>query len=191
MIQYLYFMNDTDKQTIAWNFVEAHFPNFSSSDEIARNGDLTKISDGEYDEGDAAHQLLISEYNGDLNNHRIEIDLRTSFCGIYATAMEEAFDGSPWCFAAEYFPRYSYSELVYRGDLLQKIFEGGDCMNDDSEKMLRSEFGGHDSDPQIAIEMAKGTFTIFEGAILGFMAEKAREAKPSTVQHSSGTKVAG
>lgn len=36
--------------TTPWDFVEIYYPNYTSSDEIAENGDLQKIIDGEIDE---------------------------------------------------------------------------------------------------------------------------------------------
>ena len=47
------------------DFIEKYFPNYYSSEDIARMNDLQKLIDEEYVEGDASHQLLISEFGGD------------------------------------------------------------------------------------------------------------------------------
>jgi len=71
-----------------WDFVEAFYPNYYSSDEIARNDDLQKLSDEEHQDGDDADKLLDKEYEGDINNGWIEIDLTESNAKIFKKAIE-------------------------------------------------------------------------------------------------------
>ena len=47
------------------DFIEEHFPNYHSSEDIARWNDLQKLVDGEFEEGDDAHTLLNKEFGGD------------------------------------------------------------------------------------------------------------------------------
>lgn len=47
------------------DFVEKYYPNYSSSDEIARWNDLQKLIDQEYQVGDGAYRLLVEEFGGD------------------------------------------------------------------------------------------------------------------------------
>ena len=48
-----------------YDFIEKYYPNYSSSDEIARWNDLQKLIDLEYEEGDSAYWLLVKEFGGD------------------------------------------------------------------------------------------------------------------------------
>lgn len=57
-----------------WDFVEIYYPNYSSSDKIALEGDLTKLLDGEWEEGDSAHELMKTTYKNREYNPRIEED---------------------------------------------------------------------------------------------------------------------
>lgn len=77
-----------DTHFSAWRFVEKYYPDYSRCGEIAQNDDLQKLVDDDYEEGDHAHQLLLSQYGGDLQNPQIEIDLTASNCYIYQTAIE-------------------------------------------------------------------------------------------------------
>src|SRR4051794_22686277 len=43
--------------TDVWEFVEAYYPNYSSSDEIAENDDLQKVVDGQLEEGEEAFNI--------------------------------------------------------------------------------------------------------------------------------------
>ena len=72
----------------AWDFVEAHYPNYSSSDEIAENEDLSKLVNGFYEDGDDAHKLLLEEYGGEITNPQIKIDYNESLVKIYEEAIE-------------------------------------------------------------------------------------------------------
>lgn len=71
-----------------WDFVQRYYPNYHGCDEIAHNDDLHKLSEGEYEKGDCAHQLLKREYGGNLKNPRIKRDLTESNEAIYANAIE-------------------------------------------------------------------------------------------------------
>lgn len=72
---------------LTWLFVEKHYPNYYTSDEIAHNDDLSKLTQREYNEGDGAHYLLMEVYGGDLDNEQIEIDFQISCYEIYETAL--------------------------------------------------------------------------------------------------------
>lgn len=58
--------------TTAWDFVVKYYPNYYSSDFIAYNEDLCKLTNEEYDEGDDAHKLLIEDYDGEFNSITIK-----------------------------------------------------------------------------------------------------------------------
>ncbi len=76
-----------DKKT-AWDFVEKYYPNYYSSDEIARNDDLSKLVNGEQNSGDDASKILEDEYGDDENNPQIQIDFNESLVRIYERAIE-------------------------------------------------------------------------------------------------------
>lgn len=42
----------------AWLFVEEHYPDYSLDPSIAYAGDLQKIIEGEYEEGDSADEIF-------------------------------------------------------------------------------------------------------------------------------------
>ena len=48
---------DVERQQTAWAFVEANYPNYSSCDKIAYIDDLSKIVNGECEDGDSASKL--------------------------------------------------------------------------------------------------------------------------------------
>ncbi len=77
-----------DEVKVPWDFVERYYPKYSSSDEIAHEGDLHKLVAGEYEEGDCAHELLKDEYGGNILNPLIEIDHKIALCEIYEKAIE-------------------------------------------------------------------------------------------------------
>lgn len=72
----------------AWDFVGKYYHKYYQCDDIAHNGDLQKLSEKEYEDGDCAHCLLIREYDGDLKNPQIAIDLESSNASIYEQAIE-------------------------------------------------------------------------------------------------------
>lgn len=86
-------MSKQEQQIFPWNFVMEYYPNYSSSDEIARNDDLQKLLDEEQEEGDSADRLLKKEYNGDVNNAHIQLDFNESLVRIYETAIENFYKG--------------------------------------------------------------------------------------------------
>lgn len=77
------------QMTSAWDFVEKYYPNYEGSPVIALIGDLDKLVDIEYEDGDSAHKLLIDEYNGNINNPKIRIDHSHWMAYIYETAIEQ------------------------------------------------------------------------------------------------------
>ena len=82
---------DTQKLTIAWDFVEKYYPNYQSCSEITYNDDLCKLEEGFYEEDDYAHRLLIEEYGGELNDTSralIKRDLDASYREIYERAIK-------------------------------------------------------------------------------------------------------
>jgi hypothetical protein len=80
-------MTDEKTKSLAWGFVIEHYPNYHSSDAIARNDDLHKLCDGEYEDGDGAHHLLHEDYGGDINNPQIKRDFDGSLLAIYQEAI--------------------------------------------------------------------------------------------------------
>lgn len=70
------------------DLIEKYYPNYYSSEKIARYSDLSKLVDGEYEEGDAAEYLLKSQYNGSANHPYIERDFRE----LQEEIVEEALD---------------------------------------------------------------------------------------------------
>lgn len=61
-----------EKLTTAWDFVVKYYPNYYTSDVIAYNEDLCKLTNEDYEEGDDAHQLLIDDYDGEFNSITIK-----------------------------------------------------------------------------------------------------------------------
>ena len=61
-----------EKLTTAWDFVVKYYPNYDSSDVIAYNEDLCKLTNEDYEEGDDAHKLLIEYYDGEFNSITIK-----------------------------------------------------------------------------------------------------------------------
>jgi hypothetical protein len=76
------------KEKTAWDFVEEHYPNYSSCDMIARLNDLDKLVDEEFEEGDSADQLLQRDYGGEIPNFEISIDQTKTELLIYKKAIE-------------------------------------------------------------------------------------------------------
>jgi len=71
-----------------WDFVMENYPNYSSSNEIAWEGDVYKLVNKEYEEGDCAHDLLMSEYDGDINNLQIRVDWMEQYIDILERSIE-------------------------------------------------------------------------------------------------------
>ena len=70
-----------------WGFVEKYYPDYHRSDNIATEGDLCKLNEKEYEEGDCAHGLLMDWYNGDINHPDIYKDWKVYLCDIYEVAI--------------------------------------------------------------------------------------------------------
>lgn len=54
--------------------IEKNYPNYFTCDLIARNSDLGKLLDKDYEDGSEAEHLLHTEFNGILNNKNIELE---------------------------------------------------------------------------------------------------------------------
>lgn len=76
---------------IDWSFVEEFYNRYHSCGEIAHNDDLQRVHDGEWEEGDHVHKLLMSEYKGLEEHPQIIIDLELSYDKIYSYAWECKF----------------------------------------------------------------------------------------------------
>lgn len=76
-----------EKMTGPWAFVEKYYPDYHRSDNIATEGDLCKLNEKEYEEGDCAHELLKDWYNGDINHPDIYKDWKVYLCDIYEVAI--------------------------------------------------------------------------------------------------------
>lgn len=82
-----------------WGFVEKYYPNYSSSDEIAENGDLHKLLEESYEEGDCAHDLykelrdeLEIHYGGD--DELIESALKTQIENLYNASAVKIYEAA-------------------------------------------------------------------------------------------------
>ena len=71
----------------AWDFVVKYYPNYYSSNDIARADDLQKLLDGEVN--GCAEKILNEEYDGDIDNPQIQIDYTALHHDIYIVAIEE------------------------------------------------------------------------------------------------------
>jgi len=49
-----------------WGFVANFYPDYERCDEIAYEGDLTKILNNEWEEGDCAYDLWLNEFNQNI-----------------------------------------------------------------------------------------------------------------------------
>lgn len=83
----------TDKQEdkyeleTAWDFVVKYYPNYDSSDEIAYADDLSKLINNEQQDGDCAHDILMSEFGGDIKNPEIQKEYDRVHREIYEEAI--------------------------------------------------------------------------------------------------------
>jgi len=68
-----------------YDLVQMFYPNYSSSDVIAREADLSKIVHREYEEGDCAWELLQRDYGGYKRNPQIEIH----WTNLYSQILED------------------------------------------------------------------------------------------------------
>ena len=80
------------KEMSVWDMVGAVYPKYERSDAIAEEGDLQKLVDKEYEEGDCADELLSSEYAGDINNPQIKIDWLQANNHILTTTIQAIID---------------------------------------------------------------------------------------------------
>lgn len=76
------------EQPNSWDFVAEYFPNYYSSQRIADNDDLCKLNDGEYEDGDGAHGMLIEEFDNDINNPKIKTEFIESKMLCYEIAIQ-------------------------------------------------------------------------------------------------------
>jgi hypothetical protein len=80
-------MPDKEKVThTAWDFVEKYYPNYYSSDTIARADDLSKIINDEVDKGSDAEDLFINEF--DENKEVAKQEYNRIHVEIYEDAIE-------------------------------------------------------------------------------------------------------
>jgi len=81
--------NETkNNRVFPFTFIEEYYPNYHNSDEIARLNDLDKLLDEEYNDGDSAYELLVSDYGNNINNPKILADQRELLIQIYDAAAE-------------------------------------------------------------------------------------------------------
>ena len=83
-----YLKPNEDEPKDSWSFVTKYYPDYDHSDEIGWEGDLHKLVEKEYEEGDCAHDLLMDEYDGDIENPRIKADHDAAIKEIYERAIE-------------------------------------------------------------------------------------------------------
>lgn len=76
------------EQPTYWRFVEKYYPNYYSSDKIARSNDLDVILAEEDEEDSTARKLVYEEYAGDHYNPHIELDAKSLELEILQTAIE-------------------------------------------------------------------------------------------------------
>lgn len=84
-------LNNLRLDKTAWNFVEENYPNYHTSQEIAYNDDLSKLVNGENNNGDDSSKLLDKEYGGDERNPHIQIDFNESLVRIYELSIENFY----------------------------------------------------------------------------------------------------
>jgi hypothetical protein len=66
-----------------WDLVEKYYPNYYGCDLIARNSDLSKLMQKDYEVGSEAEYLLHTEFNGILNNQKIELEYYKTLSEIF------------------------------------------------------------------------------------------------------------
>jgi hypothetical protein len=71
-----------------WEFVSQYYPDYYHSNEIAQEGDLHKLVEKDYEEGDCADKLLKDEYGGDIDNPQIFTDWEAANRDILEKAIE-------------------------------------------------------------------------------------------------------
>jgi hypothetical protein len=79
----------SDNNLSVWAFVEEHYPNYSTCDEIAFSDDLQKILDGEIDPDSGAEKLANQFYGNGCEAYRsqVERDLNEAKVKIYEKAI--------------------------------------------------------------------------------------------------------
>lgn len=77
-----------------WSWIAAFYPGYTQSDEIAYNGDLQKIIDGEWEEGDCAWKLIQERWGGNVGTAQEEAaeELEYSNLEIYEGAIQGFID---------------------------------------------------------------------------------------------------
>lgn len=104
-----------------WEFVEKYFPNYTGSSLIAREGDLSKLIEDDYEKGDTASKLLETDYRGDITNPHIEIDLNEARARIYQIAIEGYIQAQQKCVLRVAFGNELVRALDETGDALEKL----------------------------------------------------------------------
>jgi hypothetical protein len=73
-------------------FIETYYPDYYHSDEIAQEGDLHKLLNDEYEQGDGADELLQDEYEGNIRHPQIEIDHTRAYMDILERSIQGYVD---------------------------------------------------------------------------------------------------
>ena len=71
-----------------WDFVEKYYPNYQKSELITLSDDLSKLLDGEWEEGDSSHTMLVEEYDGNPLHPNIQLDYNEVMKMIYERSIE-------------------------------------------------------------------------------------------------------
>jgi hypothetical protein len=80
-----------------WDFVEKYFPNYSSSDEIAENGDLHKILNGQIEDSAEIYYNEIKEqkaeyFGNTLNEKELEREVLKLVQSIYDMTLSSIYE---------------------------------------------------------------------------------------------------
>lgn len=71
-----------------WDFVETHYPDYHRSEVITLSNDLVKILNGEYEDGDSSHTMLVNEYHNNPKNPQILTDYYDTMRIIYERSID-------------------------------------------------------------------------------------------------------
>jgi len=55
-----------------WDFIMRYLPNYYQDDTVTYSDDLAKLIEKEFEQGDAAYDILKDQFNGDANNPKIQ-----------------------------------------------------------------------------------------------------------------------
>ena len=71
-----------------WDFVEEYYPNYTGSSLISYSDDLSKILNGECQEGDSSHKVLQEEFDGNPDDPKILCEYNDVMKIIYESSIE-------------------------------------------------------------------------------------------------------